>query len=121
MLWWRLRASCLGGGRPVATCRSRPRPRELSISSSRLPRGDGPALGRSRVVVQEAAESRTSVHATRESTRDSVNQFICKALMITLAMVVLDVLGDRAPEMALAERFDPIEAFLLIDRTKRSA
>ena len=33
--------------------------------------------------------------------------------MIALAMVVLDVLGDRAPEMALAERYDPIEAFLL--------
>ena len=33
--------------------------------------------------------------------------------MIAFAMVVLDVLGDRAPEMALAERYDPIEAFLL--------
>ena len=33
--------------------------------------------------------------------------------MIALAMVVLDVLGDRAPEMALAQRYDPIEAFLL--------
>jgi hypothetical protein len=45
--------------------------------------------------------------------RDRVNQFIGEALMIALAMVVLDVLGDRAPEMALAERDDPIEAFLL--------
>ena len=33
--------------------------------------------------------------------------------MIALAMAVLDVLGDRAPEMALAQRYDPIEAFLL--------
>ena len=33
--------------------------------------------------------------------------------MIALAMVVLDVLGDRAPEMALAEGHDPTEAFLL--------
>lgn len=33
--------------------------------------------------------------------------------MIALAIVVLDVLGDRAPEMALTERHDPIEAFLL--------
>jgi hypothetical protein len=35
--------------------------------------------------------------------RDRVNQFIGEALMIALAMIVLDVLGDRAPEMALAE------------------
>ena len=33
--------------------------------------------------------------------------------MIAFAMVVLDVLGDRAPEMALAERYDSMEAFLL--------
>jgi hypothetical protein len=32
--------------------------------------------------------------------------------MITLAMVVLDVLGDRAPELALAEGHHPTEAFL---------
>jgi hypothetical protein len=72
-----------------------------------------PPSGRSRVVVQKAAESRTSTDATSTLARDGFKQFIAEALMIALAMVVLDVLGDRAPEMALAKRYDPIEAFLL--------
>jgi hypothetical protein len=48
-------------------------------------------------------------------------KFIGEALMIALAMVVLDVLGDRAPELALAERDVRLRHSSLIDRTKGSA
>ena len=45
-----------------------------------------------------------SVHATRASAR-GVNQFIREALMIALAMVVLDVLGDRHNEYRVSARY----------------
>ena len=44
---------------------------------------------------------------------DRVDQIIAQALMIAFVMIVNDILGDRLPEVALAERNYPIQAFML--------
>jgi len=83
------------------------------IEAQAMPPADE-SSGDSLVVVQQSAKALTPADPSLASTqRASVDEPVPEPLMIPLAMVVLDVFGDRAPEMALAERDDPIEAFLL--------
>ena len=52
----------------------------------------------------------------------SDDQPVLDTLVISLAMVVLDELGDHVPKVSLAERHDPIEALTPDgERTNRSA
>jgi hypothetical protein len=46
---------------------------------------------------------------------------IVESLMVPFVVVVLDVLRHRPPEMPLPDGNQPVETFLLIDRTNRSA
>ena len=47
--------------------------------------------------------------------RRAVDQFVLKALVVSLTVVMLDVLGDRPSEMAFTERNHAVEA-LVFDR-----
>src|SRR5262249_11097717 len=43
----------------------------------------------------------------------ALNHCVLQALVIAIAMIMLDELGDRPAEMALTERNHPVEALLL--------
>src|SRR5262252_7265346 len=85
---------------PVA--RSVPYLRRLSDGLSR----------RSGVVVQQPTETLLPANATDAVPRTStLNQLVAQPLMIPLAMIVRDILGDGSSQMALAERNQAIETF----------
>ena len=93
---------------PVA--RSVPYLRRLSDGLSR----------RSGVVVQQPTETLLPANATDAVPRTStLNQLVAQPLMIPLAMIVRDILGDGSSQMALAERNQAIET-LFFDRGARS-
>jgi hypothetical protein len=65
------------------------------------------------VVVEQSAQLLVSMHVTsRVSGRRPRDQGIAESLVISLAMVVLHELCDRAPEMALPQRNDSLETSL---------
>jgi hypothetical protein len=70
-------------------------------------------LRRSHVVVEEAAETLVPTNAANKTVRGRLlNQLVPQPLMVWLAVIVRDKLSDRATEMTLAERNQPIEALL---------
>ena len=75
---------------------------------------------RSLVVIQQATEAWTPTDSALASTKcPALDEPILKALMIPLAMIVIDEFLKGSSEMALPERHDLIEA-LVFDRPRKS-
>src|SRR5262249_38704395 len=72
------------------------------------------SLRRATVIIKEPAEARTATNVTDalDSRRGSFDQFVRQALVMPIPVVMLDVLSNRPPEVAFAERDHPVEAFL---------
>ena len=70
----------------------------------------------SRVVIQQATESRTPTDRTLTSPRHPpIDESIVESLVIPLPMIVIDEFGEGASEVGLAQGHYPIEA-LVLDR-----
>jgi len=69
---------------------------------------------RARVVIEEPAKTLPPTNAADRSHRGcAFDQFVTKALVIALAVVVLDELRDRPAEMTFAEQDHPVQALVL--------
>ncbi len=69
---------------------------------------------------QETAETFTAVnHSNAARGLDGHDQLVVEPLMVPLVMVVLHLLGDRAPQMYFAQWNQPIQA-LALDRKHKS-
>jgi hypothetical protein len=69
---------------------------------------------RAGVIIEQPTETSLPTDATdtRSGSR-AVNELISQPLMIPLAMIMGDKLGDGSPKMTLAKRNEAVEAFLL--------
>ena len=66
------------------------------------------------VEIEQAAETLPSTNAPcRVTRRHPRDQPIAEPLVIPFAMIVLDILRHRVPEVPLPERNHPIETFFL--------
>ena len=75
---------------------------------------------RSLVVIQQATEPWTPTDSALASTKcPALDEPILEALMIPFPMIVIDEFLEGPSEMALPERYDPIEA-LVFDRPHKS-
>ena len=75
------------------------------------------------VVVQEPAETLTTPNPTAANLHGprAVDEFVPEALVIALAVIVLDKLADRLSQVALASGITRSRHSSLIERTNRSA
>jgi hypothetical protein len=63
--------------------------------------------------MQPRAKPRTTANPTAApASRRAGDQFVLKALMISLAVVMLDVFGNRSAEMTFAKRNHAVEALV---------
>src|SRR6476620_6383379 len=68
--------------------------------------------GRPRIEIEQSTQPWTSTDpASSTARRPAHDQGVPETLVIAFAMVVLDELCDRASEVALAHRNDPVETF----------
>ena len=75
---------------------------------------------RASVIIEEPAKTLTTANAADLLHRGcAVDQFVTKALVIALTVVVLDELRDRPAEMTFAERDHPVQA-LVLDRAHKA-
>jgi hypothetical protein len=71
------------------------------------------ALRRTVVVAEKATEALTPPNgADVMPVSNTVNQVVAETLMIALAMIVRDELGERSTEVPLTERNDAVQAFV---------
>jgi hypothetical protein len=74
------------------------------------------------VVTQETTYPLAAPHAAvLRLNLQAVDHLVAKPLVVALAMVMDHEVGERTPEVSLTQRNQPIQAFSLTDRTKRSA
>ena len=75
------------------------------------------------VEIEESAQPFAPLHVGGRAPRQwrLLQKPVVEPLMVSLAMVVLDVLHRGEAQVVLTERDRAIETFLLIDRTNRSA
>ena len=65
-------------------------------------------------MIEEPAKTLTTANSTDAAhLRHTINEFVAEPLMIPLAMIVLDVLRHRLPQVAFPEGNHSIETFLL--------
>ena len=71
------------------------------------------ALRRTVVVAEKATDALAPPNGAGVMlVADTVNQVVAETLMIALAMIVRDELGERTTEVPLTEKNDAVQAFL---------